>query len=174
MARHTPGMSNIQADRLSRERDASDWSLSSKIFATIDHCLGPHDVDRFANSQNTHLTRYNSRWLEPGTEAVDALAQDWSGTHSYYVNAPFCLLPKVLQLIQRQKVTAIIVAPVWPTQPWFQLLQQMKIHVAPTMIIPNISASYRAPTAHAAFRHPEPLKNSRWALCASKISGVRL
>ena len=58
----------------------------------MDRELGPHDVDRFANCQITQLPRYNSRWLDEETEAVDALQQDWTGTHSY-VNPRFASCP---------------------------------------------------------------------------------
>lgn len=168
VAKHIPGAQNVEADYLSRLVDRSNWSLNRAIFATIDKELGPHHVDRFANAQNTQLPRFNSRWLDNKTEAVDALDQDWTGTHSF-VNPPFRLLPKVIDLIQRQKVTATVIAPVWPTQPWFQQLKRMKI--APPLIIPNVPESYRAPTSHQAFQQPEPLNNSRWALAAWKVSG---
>ena len=36
-----------------------------------------------------------------------------------YLFPPFSLLPRVLQKIQVEQVEALIVAPYWPTQPWF-------------------------------------------------------
>ena len=54
-AQHMPGVQNLEADRLSRMRDPSNWSLNQSIFTTINKELGPHDIDRFANSQNTQL-----------------------------------------------------------------------------------------------------------------------
>ena len=130
VAKHIPGTTSVHADRLSRMKDLSNWSLDRKIFKAIDKQMGPHDIDRFANAQNTQLLRYNSRWLDNKTEAVDALAQNWSGTHSF-VNAPFRLLPRIVNLIERQQVTATVLAPIWPSQPWFSKLK--KIATAPPL-----------------------------------------
>eukprot|EP00117_Sycon_ciliatum_P035818 scpid46825/ scgid27071/ len=126
-------------------RDPANWSLNRQIFKTIDKHLGPHDVDRFSSAQNTQLPRFNSRWLDHRTEAVDALAQNWRGTHSF-VNPPFRLLPEIISLIKRQEVTATVIAPMWPSQTWFQELRTMR--VAPPLIIPNVPEFFRAPSSH--------------------------
>jgi hypothetical protein len=34
---------------------------------------GPHSIDRFATHGNSQLPRYNSRWRDPTSEAVDCL-----------------------------------------------------------------------------------------------------
>ena len=71
--RYIRSAANIWADRLSRERDTSDWSLNPKIFGHIDRLWGPHTIDRFASMENTLLPRFNARWLDPKAEAVDCL-----------------------------------------------------------------------------------------------------
>ena len=50
-----------------------DWLLDMGTFRFLDCLWGPHTVDRFADNYNAHLTRFNSRYACPGTEAVDAL-----------------------------------------------------------------------------------------------------
>ena len=62
-----------QADQyLSRIIDYDDWSLDHKLFKFLDNKWGPHTVDRFACFYNAQLSRYNSRFWNPGSEAVDA------------------------------------------------------------------------------------------------------
>ena len=62
----------------------------------------------------------------PLTSGVDALAQkDW-GSVKNYVNAPFALIPKVLQIVKEQAV-ATIIAPKWPAQTWYRDLVSMTV-----------------------------------------------
>ena len=56
---------------------------------------GPHTVDRFANYYNTKLQRFNSRFLETGSEAVDAFTVDWRNENNYRC-PPIYLVPRVL------------------------------------------------------------------------------
>ena len=71
------------ADYLSRIVDHDDWSLDHTIFELIDYEWGPHTVDRFANHYNTQLPRFNSRFWNPGTEAVDAFTSDWQDDNNW-------------------------------------------------------------------------------------------
>ena len=47
------------------------------VFIHLDRLWGPHSIDRFASSYNSKLPRFNSRFLQSGTEAVDAFSQDF-------------------------------------------------------------------------------------------------
>ena len=40
------------------------------MFKQLDQLWGPYSIDRFASSYNAKLSRFNSRFLQPGTEAV--------------------------------------------------------------------------------------------------------
>lgn len=164
-AEYISGRNNTVADHLSRTHDRGDWSLTDRVFHAIDQQFGPHHVDRFASYQNKKLRRYNSRWADPSAEAVNALTQEWKGTHSF-VNAPFRLLPEVLRLIAAQRVTATVIAPFWPAQPWFQTLRRLT--VARPMLIPNIPQSFqRGPSGVI----PEPAHNRKWTIAAWPVSG---
>ena len=68
-----PREANQQADFISRIVDSDDWSLHPDLFAKLDAKWGPHTVDRFASYFNTQLPRFNSRFWNPGSEAVDTL-----------------------------------------------------------------------------------------------------
>ena len=91
----------------------------------LDQCWGPHHKDRFASMMTTQLSVYNSWFWEPMSSSVDAVAQsDWTYVNNC-VNAPFGLLPRMLEVIKAQKATATVIAPWWEGQIWFQTLKSM-------------------------------------------------
>ena len=64
----------------------------------------------------TQIPIYNSIFWDPLTPGVDALAQaDWQEKNNY-LNAPFALIPRILDLLQEQKADATIIVPYWPGQ----------------------------------------------------------
>ncbi len=163
-AKHVSGVSNVTADRLSRLPVQYEWMLHPRIFAALDNMWGPHSVDRFASLSTAQLPKYNSRFLDPLTHGVDALAQsDWACENNY-VNAPFRLLHKVMDVIESQKAFATVIAPRWTGQVWYQRL--VNLSVAPPLRIPN---SPRAMLRMGDMA--EPLKNRHWKLYAWRIYG---
>jgi hypothetical protein len=126
VARHIPGVINERADWLSRRTDHGDedWMLNPSVFQILDLRWGPHLVDRFASAANSQLPRFNSRFWDVGSEAVDALSQPWTHVNNY-MNPPFSLILRVLRKIQDDRASATIVVPLWIGRPWFPLLRQM-------------------------------------------------
>ncbi len=165
-AKHLPGVQNWLADALSRSQSTFEWRLHPNIFKYLDNIWGPHDIDRFASITTTQLPIYNSYHWDPLTSGVDALAQNnWEQLNNY-VNPPFSMIPKVLDLLRLQKATATLIAPVWEAQPWFQDLLQMSM--TPPIPLPVSSRTVLAvgPKVRA-----EPLKNYKWTLYAWRVSG---
>ena len=62
-----PREENELADYISKLRDYDDWMVHPIIFQQIDQLWGPHTVDRFANTHNAQLERFNLRFWNPGT-----------------------------------------------------------------------------------------------------------
>ena len=56
--------------------DFDDCSVIDEVFVHLEELWGSHSVNRFACSYNAKLPRFNTRFLQPGTEAVDAFSQD--------------------------------------------------------------------------------------------------
>ena len=164
VCRHVRGVNNGEADYLSRIFDRYNWMLHPRLFKFLDSLWGPHTVDRFASCVNTQIARYNSRFHDPFCEGVDALAQQNWAIENNYVNPPFRLLPKVLQVVETQKAVATVIAPFWPAQAWFSKLKALS--VTTPIRIPNspLAIHFMGPT-------PEPLINRRWKLYAWRISG---
>jgi hypothetical protein len=164
-AKHLPGVLNIDADSLSRPDSPYEWRLHPQLFRHIDAKFGPHTIDRFASLTSTQLPRYNSLHWDPMTSGVDALAQpDW-GVEMNFVNAPFYLIPKILQVIRKQRAEATILAPLWRGQPWFQELLRMSTQ--PPIRVPK---SQRA-MLKLGPKLAEPLKNRKWTIFAWRVSG---
>lgn len=163
-AHYLPGKLNVQADGLSREKSMYEWKLHPELFRVIDRTFGPHTIDRFASFQTRQLPRYNSRSFDPETEAVDALSQNNWTQEVNFVNPPFKLIPKVLNVVQSQSAVATIIAPWWPNQTWMSKLKRMAIR--PPLRIPNNRRAIQYYGTGA-----EPLKNRKWQLYAWKISG---
>ena len=162
-AKYLAGKDNGRADGLSRIMSPYEWQLHPEVFQVLESMWGPHTVDRFASEMTTQLPRYNSLFSDPGTEAVDAMMQKWSGENNY-INAPFWMLTKIVRKVKEEKVTATIIAPKWPAQVWYQDLQKMSLGVP--FKLPN--------TPRVMLKRsgvPEPLKNRKWCMYAWRICG---
>ena len=68
--------------------DFDDWKLNPwpGVFMELDCMFGPHSVNRFACFHNKQVDRFNRRYWNPGSEAVDAFTVDWSGENNWFVH----------------------------------------------------------------------------------------
>ena len=106
-------------------KDSSGWRLKREIFLLLEDQLGPFPIDLFASRTNAHLQEYCSWRPDPAALAVDALSIKWQG-HFPYMLPPFALIPHNLEKLRHEKVSAVLIAPVWPNQVWFpQLLRRL-------------------------------------------------
>lgn len=185
---HLPGTSNDIADRESRRKDRYDWRISSRTWTHLQHHFGPHTIDRFAAFDNALLPRYNARFRDPTAAAVDALEQNWRGENNFAA-PPFRLLPRILTLIQTQKVEEVtLIAPYWPAQPWTDDLLRLSVARPILLSGPRIPASHplRSMISHRLYSSAhdpvylagqsgiiEPLKNDRWFVLAWRLSGSK-
>jgi hypothetical protein len=115
-----------QADDPSRRVDQGDWTVQHWVFAECQQKWGPHSVDRFAAWENAKLPRFNSQWLCPGVEAVDAFTQDWRGENNW-VAVAFDQIMAVLLHVKECQAKATLVIPIWTGQPWWPVLQKMAV-----------------------------------------------
>ena len=70
------------------------------LFKILDMVCRPHHIDRFTSITSTQLPVYNSLYLVPQN----------------FVNAPFTLIPKILNIIREQKDVATLITPKWVGQ----------------------------------------------------------
>ena len=163
-ARYLAGKDNQTADELSRLQPQHEWALHPAVFRKLDNMWGIHTIDRFASLENHLVQRYNSRFWDPHTSGVDALAQgDWQ-EHNNFINCPFNLINAVLDKLIQTRAEATIIAPLWPGRPWFRRLREM-----------SVATPWRLPKRRGVIWtggvQPEPLRNLRWQIYAWRVSG---
>ena len=162
--RHLAGVENTTADYLSRSPDKHNWSLHPDFFALIDSLYGKHTIDRFATLNNTQLERFNSRYLTPGTEAVDAMSQNWSEENNY-INPPWVMLPQIIEKIIADRAYATVIAPIFNNQPWFHALRA--ISTRPPLLLPRDRNAIQ-------YTHSvEPNRNLGWKIAVWRVYGGR-
>ena len=125
-----PRDSNVLADYYSKLCDIDDWGVSKDFFEFIDSMWGPHTVDRFANHYNNKVTRFNSLVWVPGTEKVDAFSVSWAGENNWLV-PPVLLISKVINFLYACKASGTLIAPYWPSSPFWPMLTGENSRVKP-------------------------------------------
>ena len=125
-AAHIPGVANVEADKLSCDLHLNtEWKLNSQLLkeALIDPKTQP-TVDLFASKTNAQFPLYMSYLPDPEAYAVDAFSLHW-GDLTFYCFPPFSILPQVLRKIMEERVTGIVVAPLWKNQAFWPMLMNM-------------------------------------------------
>ena len=125
-----PRDTNVNADCLSRIVDFDNYSLNDEFFAMLDFTWGPHSVDRFACNYNAKLARFNTRFYQPGTEAVDAFTQDCGFDNNWLV-PPVCLVDKVIAHLRACKAAGSLVVPMWKSSYFWIILCADGVHWSP-------------------------------------------
>lgn len=161
---YLPGLCNSKADRLSCLHPHHKWHLLREAFKSINKKWGPHSIDQTATRENRQLPQFNSRFMEADSEATDCLLQDWRNDNNWTA-PPIALIPHILNLVERQGATAMIMAPIWPGCRWASHLQRLSIN-SPVQI-PTNSTSFTSRFNST----PELLHNKQWHWAAFRISG---
>ena len=164
-AEHLPGRLNTTADHESRLKgDSSEWMLDPAVFHQIMEALGLCQIDLFASRLSAQLPRYMSWRPDPGSIATDALSQPWMEIRGFAF-PPFSLIGRCLSKVKREKVSELIlVAPVWPTQPWFAVL--LLILYQKPIILPKYPSLLKNP-----LNEPHPLMH-QLNLAVWPVSGI--
>lgn len=150
---HLPGKLNVDADHNSRHfNDKTEWHLRPDIFSKVTHVLGRPEIDMFASRLNYQLKNYVSWKPDPGASHINAFSMCWSNMY-LYLFPPFCLISRCLQKLQEDQSTALMIAPIWPTQFWWP--QLLSLLVAQPIILPQHQDLLTMP--HSGAHHP--LKN---------------
>ena len=78
----------------------------------------------------------------------DLVSIPWTG-HRPYMFPPFTLIPHCLAKMHREKISAVIIVPVWPNQTWFPGLLNSLIDTS--ILLPPIPEIVTNPTGQ---NHP--------------------
>lgn len=127
---------NTIADAESRRNHPDiEWELSDGAFNIIKCKFGQPDVDLFASRINKKCAKYVSWHRDPDAYAINAFTIDW-GSSYFYAFPPFSVILKSLRKIINDNAKGILIAPLWPTQPWYPLYRSLLIS-DPIIFTPN-------------------------------------
>ena len=128
-----PRSENCKADFLSKIIDVEDWETSLSFFSYMDTLWGPHTIDRFANYRNKKTDRFNSRFWNPGSEAVDAFSQNWKTDNNWLV-PPISLVAKSILHCIMCKANGTLIVPKWPSSSFWTLIFKRNLEYQPYVI----------------------------------------
>lgn len=124
------------ADFWSKVEDNSEWSLNNQVYdeLILDPILQGYKptIDVFASHTTTKVSQcFYSKYACPGTSGVDAFVHPWArersgAVHLAYINGPFDKMGAIVRKIKDEKVSCILVGPVWPRH-WLAMLQKLPI-----------------------------------------------
>ena len=131
-AQHVPRKLKTIADSESRVfNDSSEWKLDPQtIFPFLKGCK----IDLVASRLSTQPPRYVSWRSVPEALHTDALTMHWAPCKGYAF-PPFNLIPAVLNKATQDKADIVLVAPIWPAQPWWPL--QLSLLVEHPVLLPS-------------------------------------
>ena len=76
---HLPGVENVEADFLSRNRNSDmEWKLHTQVFKSIIDIYGKCDIDLFASGLNYQFKPYASYEPDKNAAIIDAFSIQWS------------------------------------------------------------------------------------------------
>ena len=116
-----PREQNMLADKLSKDIDVDDWSVSNHIFEFARKRWGNFSCDMFANHLNCKTNKFYSKHWCPDSTGVDAFAFSWNGEFSWIV-PPVTLLTKVIRKIKEDKASGVLIFPNWKKAAFWPLL----------------------------------------------------
>ena len=162
-ARHIPGRLNVRADMLSRrhQRNQTEWSLAQTIAERLWKTWGRPHVDLFATAQNAKLPTYVSPLPDKQAWKQDALSFQWDGIWGYAF-PPFPLVQAALQKVQNSRCEVILIAPLWPAQPWFPEL--LDLLTEPPIQLPQTYRLLRHPDTGTFHDNLQMLNLHAWRL----------
>ena len=161
---HVPGVDNVLADFLSRQRiDPREWGLHHHVVNWLFKVWDRPNIDLFASIHNHKLPVFCSLYPSPMAVTQDAFSIDWGSYYLGYAFPPPIILMRVLQKVRMDRARLILIAPRWPMRAWYSLILNMLVEIP--LLLPvreDLLAQFRV-------FHPNPAQLS---LVAWKISGV--
>ena len=120
-SRFIPGRRNVLADQLSRRSQIlpAEWSLHPDVCHHLWKVWGAPHIDLFATSLNHKLPLYCSPFPDPEAWATDALVIPWDRLWIYAYPPPALLGQIIHKFGLTRNSRLILLAPLWPQQPWF-------------------------------------------------------
>ena len=126
----TPREDNQIADDISKHRDTDDWGIDDETFHFIQTTFGRMDIDRFADSHNAKLPRFDARYHCIGCETVNTFTADWSSSFNWLC-PPIALIAATLKHARLCRAKSVLMVPEWPSAYFWPLLTSDGRHFYP-------------------------------------------
>jgi ribonuclease HI len=162
---HIPGERNLLADKLSRQMSSpTEWELNNQVVHKLFDMWGTPEVDLFATHANKKLPQFCSLFPHQQAMCQDALSVSWDGMFAYAF-PPLAILSPVLRKISREKVTVVLIAPMWTRREWYPLLLDLMIAVPYRLpVVRNLVTQDHGSLLH---NNPAELSLVAWLLSAN-------
>ncbi|KAA6367278.1 MAG: hypothetical protein EZS28_037196, partial [Streblomastix strix] len=113
-----PGLQNKILDSLSRLSTSGDYTIGQEILNEALHILKVRPtIDMFANCKNRRCRRFVNLVRDNWAVAQDSLSVSWKGEVPY-LQPPIPLIQAMLNKLDKENVSAVMVIPNWPSQAW--------------------------------------------------------
>ena len=161
---HIKGTMNVMADLLSRDLRTvnTEWSLHPQVAQQIWNKWYMPKIDLFATLYNRKQHLYVSPFPDQEAMAIDALSLNWDHLNTYAFPPTAILKEVTLKLEQSIDCNMILVAPYWPNQTWFPILQNLSVE--PPFQLPNRYDLLRQPIQEIYHQSLEMLNLHAWLL----------
>lgn len=90
------------------------------------------NTDLLASKLNCKLKPFVANQPDPEAFATHAFTLSWE-SYLFYAFPPFSLVALVIQNIQEEEATGLILVPMWPTQQWWPTLMRTVIQNLPEL-----------------------------------------
>ena len=162
-ARHIKGQYNVITDQLSRKGQiiSTEWSINHSVMDQIAKIWDRPMIDLFATHLNNKLPLYYSPVPDQQALGVDSLSHSWDNIIAYAYPPP-ALIPKVLEKIQTEKCTVILIAPAWPSRQWYPKLLNLLTDFPRK--IRSTRKLLKQPISNIFHQNPEFLQLHAWKL----------
>lgn len=144
---YLPGILNIAADSLSRNvTGEAEMRIAPQDFLRVIAWRGPLQVDGMATPWDRVLKTFVSAIPHPSATHLDFFHTDLAQWTQVYVFPPVNALPQVISRLKETQTHGVIVAPWWPTRPWFASLLQMSSEQLPLPSTPAVLPDHNPQT----------------------------
>ena len=116
-----PREENQFADSISKYYDTDNWGIDGETFQYVQEQFGECTIDRFADSENKKVNRFDARFFCPGVENVNTFTSDW-GEEFNWLCPPVGLIGDTLQHARICRCRAVLLVPEWKSAYFWPLL----------------------------------------------------
>ena len=118
------------ADMGSRDFHGDDIEVDFETFLSIERAFGSFDVDCFASASNAKCDKFFSKLDVLGSDGLDFFTQSLDPSENHWIFPPVGKLCQVVWQLADQKVSGVILLPVWPKSSFFSFFFPDGVHLA--------------------------------------------